>query len=176
MYEKAIRLASIGVSPKDKSTIESAPLLDYTVKESQLPQLIAVSKEGDSLVNIIKIAYIRLGDLYKQDKGLDKAINAYRQAIKYSEKESSAYLQFKIGECYEEKNDFNAAIQEYLNIPRLCEKDTFWVVKGLLCSANIYEQSEDWPKAMSMYERVLNYDTQEAKYAKERIGFIKSVQ
>lgn len=180
IYNKVASLASKGLilEEKNKTGIEIEDFLDYTEGEVQLPKSVifdsAKDKGNDSAEHIVKITYIRLGDLYKEGKELNKAIYAYRQAINYAIDDSTAYLQFRVGECFEEKNDFDASIEEYLKIPYFSEQDKFWVVKGLLRCANIYEDRGNWQRAIAMYERVFAYDTPEIKYAQERIELIKS--
>ncbi|MDD5618652.1 MAG: tetratricopeptide repeat protein, partial [Candidatus Omnitrophica bacterium] len=180
MYNEVVNLASKSktAKEKDKTGVEFDSLLDYTGEETEpLESDVftgAKDKDSDSAINILTAAYVRLGDLYKENKDFDSAIYAYRQAVKNTKEGSKVYLQFEIGECFEEKNDLDLAIEEYLKIPYLSEQDKFIVVKGLLRCANIYEDREDWKKAITMYERMLNYDTPETKYAKERIESIKN--
>jgi len=180
MYNSVVKLASANETAenKDNTGIEFDEFLDYTKGEIQLPKSVVFdsskSKDNDSAEKLAKVAYIRLGDVYKECSEFDNAVYAYRQAMKFAEHESDAYLQFRIGECLEEKGDLTASVEEYLKVPYFKEEDKFWVVKGLLRCAHIYENKEDWRRAISMYERALNYDTPEAKYAQERIDFIKT--
>jgi len=47
-------------------------------------------------------------------------------------------------------------------------------VKALLRVAAIYEDKENFKEAASIYKRIISMDVQEAKYAQERIDWIKA--
>ena len=121
----------------------------------------------------VKLAYIRLGNLYKEKSRFPESIYAYREALKFPLDETNAQTQFKIAESLEEENDLDDALKIYSNISYNYEQDKFWIVKGLLRSSRIYEDRGDWQKAINIYEKILNYDVPEAKYAKEKIELIK---
>ncbi|MDD5291815.1 MAG: tetratricopeptide repeat protein, partial [Candidatus Omnitrophica bacterium] len=180
MYSSVVSFASADATAKSKDNtgIEFDGFLDYTKGEIQLPKSVVFdspkNRDSDSAEKLVKIAYIRLGDLYREDREFDNAVYSYKQAMKFMVQESNAYLQFRIGECLEEKDDLAASVEEYLKVPYFKEEDKFWVVKGLFRCAHIYEDKEDWRRAITMYERALNYDTPEVKYAQERIDSIKT--
>jgi len=116
---------------------------------------------------------LRLADLYKNKREYGKAIEFYEKAKKTMEKESYAAIQFEIAECFEEQHDFDAAVEAYLGIPYLHDSDTVWVIKGLLRSARIYEDKENWEEAIKIYQKVTTYSVAEAKFAQEKVNFLK---
>jgi len=120
-----------------------------------------------------KIGFLKLADLYKANKEYDKAIDLYSRAKRFFNNESYAAIQFKIGECLQEQHKFDAALEAYLEIPHLYQKDTIWVVKALLRCARIYEDRENWQDAIKIYQQVLAYPVAESKFAEERIELIK---
>jgi len=124
---------------------------------------------------ILKSTYIKLGDLYREDRDFDKVIYYYKQALSYFKEESKARTQFNIAECYEEEGSVELALKQYLSIPYTYEKDVTWVVKGLLTAARIYEDREDWGLARDTYIKVLAFDVPEKKYAQERINSIDEI-
>jgi len=48
------------------------------------------------------------------------------------------------------------------------------MVKSLLRVAAIYEDAENFKEAMNIYKRIISLNVEEAKYAKERIDWIKT--
>ncbi|NQU19290.1 tetratricopeptide repeat protein [bacterium] len=189
MYKDLLYLASsddldssvskITTNENDRE-LEFKEFLDYTEEEIKTKDLIIQSGEfayketsSDVKNQFVKLAFIRLGDLYKENNNFTEAINAYTEAMKHLLEESSAHLQFKIAECLEEQQRFDASIEQYLKIPFLYEQDKFLVVKGLFRVARIYEDRENWKEAIKIYEQILDYDVAEAKYAKEKIELIK---
>ena len=122
-----------------------------------------------------KIGFVRLADLHKNNREYGKAIEFYEKAKKAMEKESYAPIQFNVAECFEEQHNFDAAIEAYLGIPYLNESDTVWVVKGLLRSARIYEDKDNWGEAIKIYQKVTTYPVAEAKYAQEKVNLLKKL-
>jgi len=168
------------ISPKDiesviksmpKQKIESEVLADAEIK------ITTESKQDDvdsnSGFQFVKLAYVRLGDIYQERKEFQKAVSFYSEALKYPLDENSASIQFKIAESYEEDNDLDSALEAYSNISENFEQDIIWIVKGLLRSSRVYEDKREWKAALEAYQRIIDYDVPEAKYAQERLTLIK---
>lgn len=138
-----------------------------------------VSKGGeqrqgdDSVVQFVKLAYTKLGDIYKEDGNFVEAISYYEQALRFPLDESSAQIQFKIAETLEQDDKLDDALGKYANIDYNYEQDKVWIVKGLLRSARIYEDRGEWRAAIKPYERISDYNVPESKYAKEKLIAIK---
>lgn len=64
---------------------------------------------------LIEATYIKMGDYTKHEKGLDKAILIYKDAIdaNFANKELQAKMQFKIAETYQKDSVFLKAADEY---------------------------------------------------------------
>ncbi len=86
---------------------------------------------------------------------------------------TNVQLQFMIGDAYEMMNQADKAIEAYVKIPYIYAKETDWVVKAYLRIAKIYDNREDWEKAGIAYEKVVEMNVDESKFAKERIDWIQ---
>jgi TolA-binding protein len=121
-------------------------------------------------------AYVKLGDLYRKGSYFDKSIEAYQKAFNLASDSSqieNSQIQFKLAEAIEGGKDFNRAIETYLKIPYLYPRDTRWVVKSYLRVARIFEDKENWEEAKKIYEKISQENVEEAKFAVERLEWIK---
>jgi hypothetical protein len=66
------------------------------------------------------------------------------------------------------------AIENYLKIPYLYTNDKSWMIKAYLRVARIFENKEDWANAGTTYKKILELNTDEAKYAQERLDWISA--
>ena len=87
----------------------------------------------------------------------------------------NAQIQFSIGDAYEVMNKPELAVEAYFKVPYLYEKDQLWVVKACLRIAKIYENQENWQKALSVYQKVIDLKVEESKFAEERSGRLKDI-
>ncbi len=136
----------------------------------------------DTYQNIIKTvpdfkrdAYLKLATLYKDDKMFLEAIEAYNTALASPSDLSeilSAELEFYLGDTYELMNDFDKAVETYLKIPYLYPDEKAWVIKAYLRVARIFENSEEWNQAKTIYDKIITFNPEEAKYAQERVDWI----
>lgn len=120
-------------------------------------------------------AYLRIGEVYTSHNKFKKAIDFYQKAIEEDEGLSDvtkAELQFLIGETYETLNQPDESIEAYLKIPYLYPEDTLWVVKAYLRAARIFENREEWENAQITYHKIIKHDTDELKFAQERLEWI----
>jgi len=122
-----------------------------------------------------KDAYVKIADVYNNLKNYEKAITAYQNALK-SDMELSRFhnaeVQFRIGDTYELLNDSNQAVEAYLKIPYLYADKTAWIIKAYLRIGRIFEDKEEWEQANKIYKKIIEYKTNELKFAQERIEWI----
>lgn len=124
-----------------------------------------------------KSAFIKLAQIYKSLNDLDKAI-FYLQASLTKPGDSlietsDASIQFDIADLEETKGDLNKAIEGYLKIPYLYPQENKWVVKSYLRVARIFEDRNDWEEARNIYQKLASLNTEEAKFAQERLDWIE---
>ncbi len=121
-------------------------------------------------------AFIKMAELLSKQNEFAQAVDMYRKAIRESQINSEipdAELQFRIADMYENMHKQNAAVEAYLKIPYLYQENKPWVVKAYLRLARIFEDEEDWENARLVYNKIIDYGTDEVKFAQERIEWIK---
>ena len=121
-------------------------------------------------------AYIKVAGIYIKQENYPSAIEALETARKnYTSRcdYSLAELQFHIADSYELLNMTDKAIEEYFKIPYLYTHETGWIIKSYLRIGRLFEDQETWDEAERVYSRILEYETEETKYAEERLNWIK---
>ena len=121
-------------------------------------------------------AYVEMARIHRKSQNYRQALDAYRQALA-SEKSLSqiedAELLFLTGDTLEYLNENDLAVETYLKIPYLHPSETSWVIKAYLRIARIYEDKAEWEYAMNTYDKIMKYKTDETKYARERLDWIR---
>ncbi len=123
-----------------------------------------------------KDALLRIAEVYKNNNDHAKAVATYEEALLMPSiaKSDAAALQFEIGDAYELMHNSNQAIEAYLKIPYLYPDQKDWVIKSNLRLARIFEDSSQWDQAVTIYNKILELNTDESKYAKERLEWIST--
>jgi len=118
----------------------------------------------------------KLAEVYKKSEEYPKAIESYRSALKADQGLSEltdAQLQFHIGDLYEFMNQNEQAVEAYFKIPYLYAKDTAWTVKAYLRIARIFEDEDKWEESKAIYQKIIDLEIEESKFAQERLEWIK---
>lgn len=121
-------------------------------------------------------ADIKLAEAYKQSSEFKKSIEYYKNALKAKKgllDITNAEIQFLIADAEEFLNNSNTAVDEYFKIPYLYPQEKKWIIKAYLRVARIYEKQENWDKAKTIYNNVIEYGTDEIKFVQERLDWIK---
>jgi tetratricopeptide (TPR) repeat protein len=121
-------------------------------------------------------AYIKIADIHKKTKDYAKAVAAYKNALNADVSNSgrpNAELQFLIADTYQLYNQNDRAVEEYLKIPYLYANDAYWTIKAYLRTARIFEDNEQWKDAKITYTKILTFETDESKFAQERLDWIQ---
>jgi TolA-binding protein len=122
-----------------------------------------------------KDALLRVAEIYKSNQDYQKAISTYEEVLNAPSilsKKDSAGLYFEIGDTYELLNASSKAVEAYLKISYLYPDEKDWVIKSYLRLGRIFEDSSQWEQASTIYNKVIVFNTDEAKYAKERLDWI----
>ena len=120
-------------------------------------------------------AYIKIAKIHTKTKNYSGAISAYKNALKskvIADDYSNAELQFLIADSYQLLNKNEIAVEEYLKVSYLYTKKVSWVIKAYLRIARIFEDSEQWENAEITYKKILVFNTDESKFAQERLDWI----
>ncbi len=121
----------------------------------------------DALVRIAQIS--RKTGLYNDE------VKSYTDALAAPGGVSSvtdAQIQFLIGDAFEMAGRPNDAVEAYVKVAYVHARETPWVVKAYLRIGKIYENREEWDKAVTAYRKVADMPVDEAKFALERIAWI----
>jgi len=94
------------------------------------------------------------GSLTNDD--IDRVILLFREiTMKYPFWERSAEAHLKIGKLLERRKKYDAAIKEYMLIPKNFSKNRELAALALKSAATIYEVRHDWQSAEQIYERII---------------------
>lgn len=129
----------------------------------------AASHEG----GVAKTAYVKMAVLYRHNKLLKEAVLAYERALGSQGAELNSEIQFNLAEVLEETGLAQEALEAYLKVSYLYPDDEAWVIKALLRVARIYENKANWPELKAILEKIEKYDVPEAKYAHEKLLWLK---
>jgi tetratricopeptide (TPR) repeat protein len=120
-------------------------------------------------------ALVKIAQIDRKGGKIEDAVKAYQDALSRKpgvSRVTNAEIQFLIGDTYEAANDFDKAVEEYFKLPYIYSKELPWVVKAYLRIAKIYENKEDWDKALTAYGKVVELKVDESKFAQERTTWI----
>lgn len=131
---------------------------------------------AESMPQFQREANVKIAEIHRRRGHYPQALEALLRARQYKNAESGtsdAEVQFLIGDIYEYLNARDKAVDEYLRIPYLFKTEPSWVIKAYLRAGRIFEDAEDWEQAEIVYKKILEFDSEEAKYAQERLKWIR---
>jgi TolA-binding protein len=123
--------------------------------------------------NLTGIIYPKIAGIYYNLGNYSQAVEFYRKGLDLVPIKQIASVQLRIAESLEAQGKTPDAIEEYLKVPYLYADSQALAVKALLRVGQIYEAKEEFKEAQDIYEKVISLNTEEAKYAQERIDWIK---
>lgn len=179
LYEQAINTYKQVASPDDTELNTNAQLAIADIFSKELNPQLALQTYENILITSPEFkrdAYLKIAGVYNKSKEYEKCIVAYKKALQADgglSKIKDAELQFYIADSYELLNQSKQAVEEYLKIPYLYAQDVSWVVKAYLRVARIFEDEEKWEEAQTIYNKVVALNTDEVKFAQERLQFIE---
>jgi tetratricopeptide (TPR) repeat protein len=124
--------------------------------------------------NLSGLIYPKIADLHYKLHHYGEAIDYYNKSFNLVPIREVSRIQFKIAEVLETQGKPLEAIENYLKVTYLYAEEQGLAVKALLRVAQIYEDRENFKEALSIYKRIDGMDTEEAKYARERMDWIKT--
>jgi len=164
--------------PESKSAVESTMKIGDILAESgraddAIKELKLITEKYPG-TQFEKLANKKIGDILKQKKLYNAAIEKYRLAITETQSDFNAETQFQIADCYEETGEGEQAVAEFLKVKYLYPEITRWSGKAGLRAAAIFENKGRWKDAKKIYEELSGTNLEEAKYARERLEWIKN--
>ncbi len=178
-WEKALHFYRLVDDPSAKEVYTKAKLAAADIFSQQTDDgeasLERYLKIADNNPDYKRDALGKIASIYYKQQNYEKAVDFYRQALA-AEKGLSEILdpelEFLIGDAFELANQTKEAVEAYLRIPYLYSEAKQWCIKAYLRVARIFEDQEQWQEAKGIYEKVSQYQSNEAKYANERIQWI----
>lgn len=157
----------------DLSGQAAIAIADICVRQDKLDLAISSYKEIiKTYPNLSMAIYPKLADLFLKTNNYNDSIDFYRKTLDGVSVKDMAGIQLKIAEAYQGQGQLPEAIEEYLKVSYLYPENNETAVKALLRVAQIYEDKENFKEASNVYRRIIAMNTEEAKYARERIDAI----
>ena len=150
---------------------ESARLASTKVRATDgvVAGLPLLSNEEPGESHYIQLAFVRLGDYYKEKKDFKEAMVCFQRAREAGSGQSQAEIQFKLAETYEESAEPGLAIEAYAAIAQDDQMSSSWAIKGLLRAAALCEAQNDLSRALELLKKVEALGVGESKFAAEKI-------
>jgi TolA-binding protein len=165
------KVAQLGKSDlSGQATIAIADL--YLKQDSPDLALKEYKDTVDSYPHLANLIYPKMADLFYKIGNYNEAIDFYRKSLDLVPVKETAEIQFKIAEVLQAQGSSQEAIEEYLKATYLYSENQSLKIKALLRIAQIYEGKENFKEALNIYKRIISMNTEEAKYAQERIDWI----
>jgi TolA-binding protein len=120
-----------------------------------------------------KSAYLKMAEVYGRKASFQEAIDVLENALSIGNAQENADIQLKIAGLYEEMARPDKALEAYTKVFYLYPSDQARSVKALLSAARIYENKEDGRNLESVLRKITEYPVPEAKYAKEKLLWLK---
>jgi len=167
--EKVIELDN-----SDLAAAAAVGIADVYVKQGRPDKALGTYKDTISRHgNLSYLIYPKMADVYAKIKEYASALELYKKSLDLVPVKEMADIQFKIAETTEAKGDTKEAVEQYLKVAYLYSENNGLAIKALLRVASIYEDQENFKEATSIYKKIISMNTQEAKYAQERIDWIR---
>ncbi len=165
----------IEMDNSDLAGTAAVAMADIYVKQDKFDLALATYKEViQRNPNLTYLIYPKMADIYRRTGNYDLALGLYQKSLEAVPVKEMADIQLKIAEIKQAQAKPDEAIEEYLKVTYLYSENNQLSVKALLRVAAIYEDRENFKEALKIYKRVVSMNTQEAKYAQERIDWIKA--
>jgi tetratricopeptide (TPR) repeat protein len=176
-YEEAIKNFQkvIESGKSDLSGTAAVAVADIYSKENKTDLAINTYKEIiQDYPNLNSLAFPRIADIYRKTARYEEALEFYRKSLDIIPIDETSDIQFKIAEAEEAAGRIDEAVEEYLKVTYIYSENNTLAIKSLLRVAAIYEGKEKFKEAFNIYKRIASMDAEEAKYAQEKIEWMKN--
>ncbi|KPK97378.1 MAG: hypothetical protein AMJ95_09265 [Omnitrophica WOR_2 bacterium SM23_72] len=149
-------------------------IADIYVKQEDLGSAFKAYEEiTGEYPNLAHLVHPKMAELYYKTADYTRALELYRKCLDTVPVREMGNIQFKIAEVLQAQGAREEAIEAYLRVTYLYSENHALAIKALLRVAQVFEDKENFKEAMRIYEKITATDAEEAKYAKERIEWIK---
>ena len=164
----------IALGRSDLAGQAAIAIADIYIKQDKLDLALTTYKDlVQEYTNLANLIYPKMAEVYLKIGDYGQALDFYRKSQEVVPTREIGQIQFKIAGVQEAQGKYQEAIEEYLKVTYLYSENNDLAVKSLLRVAAIYEDKENFKEAVNIYKRIISMDVGEAKYAKERIDWIK---
>ena len=171
-YEEAIDYFKkvIALKASDLSGQAAIAIADIYTKENNTRKAVeAYQQIMKEYPNLLSIIYPKLADTQFKAGNYEEALALFQKSKEVVPLKEMAYIQFKIAEALQAQGKKDAAIVEYLKVPYLFPEKQEFAVKSYLRVAKLYEDSEQYQEAVSIYKKVESLHVEESKFAREMV-------
>jgi TolA-binding protein len=145
-------------------------------REAAVAVLRQLLQEG-SMAFATEAEHVQVGLMLQQMADYALALQVFQRITKQaSDARIRAEVQFWIAETYQLQGDVQMALQGYQQVARQYPKAQKWVLTALFRAGEIYEQQQQYSKAIGLYQQVASAapDNPRGRYAAERIKHLKA--
>ena len=169
-FRKVVELGSSDLS--GQAAIAIADI--YAGRDKPDMALMVYDEIAERYPNLRGMVYPKEARVYASCNKPDEALGLYRKALDIVSVKELARVQFQMAEFLQSQGDMEAAIEAYLKVTYLYSDDRDLAVKALLRVAQMYEGKKLFHEAMVLYQRVVDLNVAEAKFARERMDSLAS--
>ncbi|MCK9603942.1 MAG: tetratricopeptide repeat protein [Candidatus Omnitrophica bacterium] len=150
-------------------------IADIYVKQNKLELALDTYRDAvKNYPNLLSLIYPKIADLYYKLANYTDALDFYRKSLEVVPVKEIGEIQFKLADTLQMQGKSEEAIEEYLKVTYLYSQDKGLMTKSLLRIAGLYEDKENFKEASSIYQKIISSGTEEAKYAQERLDWIRA--
>jgi len=177
VYDEAVKnfekVMEFGKS--DLAGTAAIAIADIYTKQQKLDLALGTYKRAvRDNANLAGLIYPKIGDIFFKMNDYDSALDYYRKSMDTVPVKEMSSIQFKIAEVLQAQKKPQEAIEAYLKVTYLYAENSDLVVKSFLRVAAIFEDAENFKEALNVYKKIASMDVQEAKYAQERMDWIRA--
>ncbi len=159
----------------DLSATAVVAMADIYLKQDKLDEALSSYKEVlADYPHLSNLIFPKMAEVYFKLKDYSQALSCLTTALESAPVRQMPNIQFRIAEIKETQGNVDSAIDDYLKVPYLYGQDDGLGLKALLRVAAIYEDKENFKEAVNIYKKISALDVPEAKYAQERIDWIRN--
>ena len=176
-YEEAIQSfnKAMDLGKSDLKGQAAIAIADIYVKQGSPDSALKVYKDTvTAYSHLNSVVYPKIAELLYKMADYAGSLDYYRKSLDVVPVKDMAAIQFKVAEVLEAEGNADEALGEYLKASYLYSDTSSVAVKALLRVAKVYEDKENFKEAGSIYKKVIDLNTEESKYAKERLDWIKT--
>jgi tol-pal system protein YbgF len=120
-------------------------------------------------------ALMELAAIYRKQENFQEAIKTFRDLLDKVHDDDKWEIIYNTGDCYLAMGDKEKARLEYLKLKDTATKANSWRLTALAKLGEIYEEEEQWTKAIEVYEDIVKNTTKPEwkKAVSQRIQLIK---